>query len=202
MKPRRSNPTLVHHGKRRAAAFHVLTRTGRPLADLYGMTIARAKKIAARFGVPTVLLDNRHRPKTLAAHPKVKVRAARTIKRRSSSRRHSPPKRHSVRNRGRRRVRRNPVSPAIAAGARTYRTWHGFGNAEVLRQHVREIPRVLVKLGEIHALEYFSNKWGRRRELYRHVTSNPKPRLYTGPDGRGYFVVGGAMRTTARGLVH
>ena len=46
MKRRHGNPTLVHHGKARAALWHVLNGDGHPIADLYVRNVADAQAIA------------------------------------------------------------------------------------------------------------------------------------------------------------
>jgi hypothetical protein len=67
----------------------------------------------------------------------------------------------------------------------------------------------MVRLGELEALVYRSDKWAGgpdnprgKQLLYEHTTQRPRPVLATDPDGRDFFIVGGKMRVTADGLVH
>ena len=67
-----ANPTLVHHGAASAAAWHLLTEYGKPVADLYGMKQSDAARVARlianRLQVPLQLLDNAALPAALKAH--------------------------------------------------------------------------------------------------------------------------------------
>ncbi len=75
------NPTLVHHGRASAAAWHVTTPApeSKALADLYGMAqpvAARvARLIAHAINGNVALLDNRGTPPTLAGHARHVVAA-------------------------------------------------------------------------------------------------------------------------------
>lgn len=97
----------------------------------------------------------------------------------------------------------SPASAQIAAGARTFKRWHGFDpeRIEVVSGN-RKVPRTLVLLGTLPEIVYDSNKWSGRMERYVHKTgrSNP-PLLCTGPDGKGLYIVGGSVRVTRRGLI-
>lgn len=204
MKRRRPNPTLVHHGLARAARWHVVTLAGKPLADLYGGTLAWARRVAARIGrlaggADVVLLGNRATPRRLADHPRTRVR--------SSSRRilrREPARRVQGRARNARRIHRNPGRPpigALAQAQRVYKTFHGFGSARVERANMKPTPRALAKIGPVVRIDYLSNKWDRRRRRYTHDTKAPHPVLYAGADG-SFHLHGGKLRVTQRGLEH
>jgi hypothetical protein len=111
--------------------------------------------------------------------------------------------RHNVRAVGkRRRVRRNPAaSPALERAGRVFERWHGFAPSGVQRLRTRATPRTLVQLGELVEVVYRSDKWSGKPQLYRHKTKRPHPRLCTGPDARGLYLLGGKTRVTERGLV-
>lgn len=102
----------------------------------------------------------------------------------------------------RRATRRNPSAADLRRATKTFQMWHGFGPSDLERVRAdRQLPRVLVKMGELAAVEYLSNKWTGRTERYRHVLKKPRPLLCTGPDAKGIFVVGGRAKVTERGLV-
>ena len=115
-------------------------------------------------------------------------------------------------NARRRRMLQNPGRSAseYARGAKTFKKWHAFAPHHISRiKAPRRIPRTMVRLGELEALVYRSDKWAGgpdnpqgKRLLYEHTTQRPRPVLATDPDGRDFFIVGGKMRVTADGLVH
>jgi hypothetical protein len=107
--------------------------------------------------------------------------------------------------------RRNPRSASERArGIQTFKKWHDFSPHRVTRVKApSRIPRTMVKLGELEAIVYRSDKWAGgpdnpkgKHILYEHTTQRPRPMLATDPDGRDVFIVGGKMRVTADGLVH
>jgi len=85
MAARTPNPTLVHHGLIRGAAWHIMEEPGGdavplPLADLYSLhhkaAVRVAVAIATVLGQRVVLMDNRERPPRLADHPAVEFTPA------------------------------------------------------------------------------------------------------------------------------
>ena len=77
--PRR-NPSLVHHGKSKAARWHVITTVNEvPIADLYNIPSEAAAKItegiATVVRVPLLLLANRGTPRDIGDHPLVRHRS-------------------------------------------------------------------------------------------------------------------------------
>ncbi len=69
----RTNPTLVHHGLAPWARWHVTTRQGVPIADLYDalepMPASRVTtEIATDLGVPLLLMSNTGLPPTIGEH--------------------------------------------------------------------------------------------------------------------------------------
>lgn len=82
-----------------------------------------------------------------------------------------------------------------------YRRFNSFEPCEVLRlTYRRQIPRVLVHLGELRGLIYRSDKWQRGRpRTYVHFMEDP-PILASDPRGRQLYVLGGSYRVTERGI--
>ena len=110
--------------------------------------------------------------------------------------------RRTTRRRRARSARRNPSPALLERAGKTFEMWHGFGPSDLERVRLgRQVPSVLVKIGELAAVEYVSNKWTGKQERYRHVLKKPRPLLCTGPDAKGVFVVGGRVKVTERGLV-
>lgn len=98
-----------------------------------------------------------------------------------------------------------PAAPAPAGGldqARAlYESFHCFPSRRVVRRPcTREIPPVLVGLGELCGLIYRSDRGqsGQPRKFV-HFFDQP-PQLACDPDGRQLFVVGGSYQVTRRGL--
>ena len=123
--------------------------------------------------------------------------------------RHSSPReRNQAAGRGRsrpaagsRRTRKNPGASLVDEARRTFRTWHGFDARSIVRRRgARAIPPVLVVLGEVPEIIYTSDKWTGKKQTYVHKTSQPRPLLATGPNGRGLFLIGGNVKVTDRGL--
>lgn len=158
--------------------LRVTTVGGRELACLYGIARTRAAAVAQAFS--DVLRES--------------------TRLHGSSERRAPAK-----HRRRRRSstgRRNPSERELRQADGKFREWHGFGPQHVTRIRVPAIPRALVRLGEIPRVYYDSNKWDRKRRTYVHHTSKPRPVLYTNPQGNRFFILGGRMRATERGLIH
>lgn len=84
---------------------------------------------------------------------------------------------------------------------RLYHRFNNFEPREVLRLTCRrQIPAVLVHLGELRGLIYRSDKWQRGRpRTYIHFMENP-PILASDPHGRQLYVLGGSYRVTDRGI--
>jgi len=104
------------------------------------------------------------------------------------------------------RTKSNPGTPpaVLERAAQTHRRWAGFDPKHVTRvkhKGPRTIPSTLVQLGELVEVVYESDKWDGERRLYAHETSKPRPKLCTGPDGEGFYIVGGRMKVTPRGIV-
>jgi len=95
--------------------------------------------------------------------------------------------------------RRRGPSPAAVA---TFERWHGFGPRKVsVIDGPPEIPREVVKLGEVPEIIYRSNKWGGRSKTYVHKTEKPHPVLATDPQGKHLFLLGGNVAVTKDGLI-
>lgn len=83
-----------------------------------------------------------------------------------------------------------------------FKKWHQFESTRTVRMKgSRSIPARLVKLGELPEIVYRSDKWTGKQQLYLHKTGKPRPLLCTDPEGKRFFIVGGRMRATARGIV-
>jgi hypothetical protein len=66
------NPTLVHHGKAKAATYHVLRKSGGALADLYGVGSIGARAIGealANYLGETVIVKQQRIGQPLSEHP-------------------------------------------------------------------------------------------------------------------------------------
>ena len=99
--------------------------------------------------------------------------------------------------------RQNPRSVSQRAQA-TFRKWHEFDSSKVTRMKGpgRVIPKTLVKLGDLVAVTYRSDKYTGKPTLYEHETKRPHPVLASDPDGRHVHIIGGRMKITADGLVN
>ncbi len=105
----------------------------------------------------------------------------------------------------RKRRRSNPALPTRAQleqGVELFRKWSGFDAGSIDRRRVPAgTPRVLVKLGDLVAIGYRSDKWGGKKRDYIHETKRPHPSLFATPDGRRLVILGGAVRVRPEGLV-
>lgn len=178
--PKQKNPTLVHQGLAVKPTFHLLDKVGRGIADLYGVNLDAARKVAQAIadarGMSVVVVPSAGSGYEAAKFARSITSAAPRM--------------------------RNPGRAALSAAGRTFRKWHGFDPARItVISGRRTIPRTLVALGTIPEFVYESDKWTGRKETYVHKTSKPKPVLATGPDGRGLYVIGGRVKVTADGLV-
>lgn len=104
-------------------------------------------------------------------------------------------------------VRRNATQPravvekALNAADSFYSNFHWGRDAKsVLKTQVKQIPEVLVSLGELHAIEYKAAKGERGKETYRHVFHKEKPIVCCDPRGRDLYIVGGSYHITERGI--
>ncbi len=97
---------------------------------------------------------------------------------------------------------RNPRSELTRA-QRTAEMWNEFPATDARRVKVRsrQIPKHLVKLGDLDAVVYRSNKYGGNPKLYEHRFKRPLPVLTSDPDGRVMHIVGGGFKITGDGLV-
>lgn len=180
----RRNPTLVHQGLAGKPTFHLLDKSGRAIADLYGVNLERAKRVAQTIADATGMSVEIKEATGSSVYGA--ARGARSL---SSARpRLSNP-----------RVNQAELEEA----AHTFRKWHEFDPADVaVVKGSRTIPATLVALGTIPEFVYESDKWNKgKRTTYVHKTKAPKPVLATGPDGKGLYVIGGNVKVTADGLV-
>jgi hypothetical protein len=89
----------------------------------------------------------------------------------------------------------------IRAGTQLYDQFHGFPARALRRVRCRrEIPDVLVDLGELRAVVYRSDRGspGRPRTYVHFLESSP--RLACDTAGRQLYVLGGDYRVTRRGI--
>lgn len=90
----------------------------------------------------------------------------------------------------------------LSSARSLFRRFHSFPAQEFLRRPCsRVIPRVLVRLGDLRALIYSSDRGqcGRPR-TFIHFMETP-PMLACDPLGKQLFVVGGDYRVTRKGIV-
>ncbi len=71
---------------------------------------------------------------------------------------------------------------------------------EVIKARVPGVPKVLVSLGELHAVEYKAAKGRRGKETYRHVFHKAKPLLCSDSRGNRLYIIGGDYTITERGI--
>ena len=89
----------------------------------------------------------------------------------------------------------------LSRGAWLYENFNGFEpSSAVTVRHVRLIPPVVVKLGELMGVIYRSDKGqpGRQRS-YVHFMQEP-PVLVSNVQGTQLYIVGGRYHVTARGI--
>lgn len=94
-----------------------------------------------------------------------------------------------------------PPRGGLAQACALYERFHCFPSRRFVRAScAREIPRVLVGLGELRGLIYRSDRGqcGQPR-TFAHFFSHP-PQLACDPAGRQLFVLGGHYRVTRRGV--
>lgn len=119
---------------------------------------------------------------------------------------HARPAASSIprRNPSKRRASIKSKSKPTAAdkAKKMFKKWHAFESTRTVRMKgSRSIPARLVKLGEMPEIVYRSDKWTGKQQTYLHKTGKPRPLLCTDPEGKRFFIVGGRMRATARGIV-
>lgn len=93
------------------------------------------------------------------------------------------------------------TASALGAGTQLYDQFHGFPARALCRVRCRrEIPDVLVDLGELRAVVYRSDRGspGRHRTYVHFLESSP--RLACDAAGRQLYVLGGDYRVTRRGI--
>jgi len=89
----------------------------------------------------------------------------------------------------------------LCGGTRLYDQFHGFPARALRRVRCRrEIPEVMVDLGELRAVVYRSDRGspGRPRTYVHFLESSP--RLACDAAGRQLYVLGGNYRVTRRGI--
>ncbi|MDW8434554.1 MAG: hypothetical protein RMK33_00130 [Arcobacter sp.] len=89
----------------------------------------------------------------------------------------------------------------IGAAASLFRRFHRFAPERIIcQQFERTVPRVLVRLGELRALVYSSDR-GRpgRPRSFIHFMQDP-PALASDARGRRLFILGGSYRVTPFGI--
>ena len=89
----------------------------------------------------------------------------------------------------------------IGRGIALYHAFNRFGPSSLVRvRHSREVPAVVVEIGQLVGLIYRSEKWqaGRPRNFI-HFMQDP-PRLACNAAGTQLYVVGGNYRVTDRGI--
>jgi hypothetical protein len=89
----------------------------------------------------------------------------------------------------------------LKAGEDLYRKFNRFEPARLEHvRHPRQIPPVVVELGELAGLIYRSDKWqpGHPR-TYIHFMETP-PRLVSNVTGTQLYIVGGDYRVTSSGI--
>ncbi len=94
-----------------------------------------------------------------------------------------------------------PSRPEIEAAKALFRRFHRFRPDRILCQRFeRTVPRVLVRLGELRALVYSSDRGqpGRPRSFV-HFLQDP-PALACDARGRRLFILGGSYRVTPFGI--
>lgn len=94
-----------------------------------------------------------------------------------------------------------PIMPEISAAASLFRRFHRFKPNRIISQPCeRTLPRVLVRLGELKALVYSSDR-GRpgSPRSFVHFMQDP-PTLACDPRGRRLFILGGSYRVTPFGI--
>jgi hypothetical protein len=96
---------------------------------------------------------------------------------------------------------RGSANRRLAAAASLFRRYHRFKPSRIVSQPCeRTVPKVLVRLGELKALVYSSDR-GRpgRPRSFVHFMEDP-PLLASDPQGRRLFIVGGSYRVTPLGI--
>lgn len=89
----------------------------------------------------------------------------------------------------------------LQSARRLFELFHSFAPPQVLRQSChRQLPRVVVKLGELRGLIYSSDKeqCGRPR-TFIHFMETP-PILACDPGGKQLHIIGGNYHVTSRGI--
>lgn len=96
---------------------------------------------------------------------------------------------------------RGPARPELEAATSLFRSFHRFKPDRLICQPCeRTVPRVLVRLGELRALVYSSDR-GRPGcpRSFVHFMQDP-PALACDPRGRRLFILGGSYRVTPFGI--
>ena len=99
-------------------------------------------------------------------------------------------------------ARSEPVgTSAVERGVALYRTFNRFAPTSLVRvRHPREMPGVVVELGEAIGLIYRSDKWQQGHpRTFIHFMEHP-PRLVSNVEGTQLFLMGGRYRITAHGI--
>ena len=92
------------------------------------------------------------------------------------------------------------ISRLLAQGRRLFRDFHRFPMEKVMVTPCkREIPEVLVRLGNLRGVIYSSDRGDGVAKTYIHFLEHP-PLLTCDPNGSQLYVVGGSYRVTRNGI--
>lgn len=97
--------------------------------------------------------------------------------------------------------RERPTHDTLRAACRLFGGFHRFPPSRVLAGRCdRRVPRVLVRLGQLKALIYSSDRGqpGRQRSFIHFMDSSPT--LASDAAGRRLFILGGRFRVTRFGI--
>ena len=93
------------------------------------------------------------------------------------------------------------VERALRRADSFYNDFHwGRDAKEIIKTRIKATPKVLVSLGELHAVEYKAAKGNGRKVTYRHVFHKEKPILCSDSRGRDLYIIGGDYIITERGI--
>jgi hypothetical protein len=91
-------------------------------------------------------------------------------------------------------------SPLVAQGCRLFQNFHGFPMEKLIVMPCRrEMPEVLVRLGQLRGVIYSSGRGDGVGKTYIHFMEDP-PLLTCDPKGSQLYVVGGSYRITRKGI--
>lgn len=100
----------------------------------------------------------------------------------------------------------NPVfnQRQISQATKLFGDFHGFETDQVKTMTIeRQIPKVLVQVGHLREVVYFSDKDSQGRpKRYLHDFKEPYPILCTNHAGKGLFILGGHFKVKKSGIVN